>query len=457
MFKNINIANCGSDEEETSKMPNKSEIREKSIVFNNSGDGRYLVRRSLQDLSIADNLQHLANKVWSLENWRDSQSAKVLSKIDKHRVLLELFKYLIATEQPLTFSEAFEIYDGYQTFSRQLTAGKVEFHDNLMHPVDGLRVYISFIPSVEHLIFLRPDTPTNIEPMLKRLFDRAVFQSGDGQKCEKFHLISSNTSVILKCMDTEWDRKCARVLLSANRSNAELESLGKDAYKTRCVETVKQGVEESENALKAAEDMVKLRLKAKTDASQERAKTLSELRDKNANKWSDQFRLSEIDDMISKEEEKVRNVDLLLNDEKKEQFRSMCKSTAKGLIEENRIKRRRLGAGPSEKIDEECELFMAKAIESKATYHGRRPDTVMYTNRRVKRRDLLDIANFNLVGRGKKPIKSAVTAWNRSQPKIKISGVFKVSVTEEVVFFVPKSPPKPKTNTMKIHTTNGRV
>ena len=46
-------------------------------------------------------------------------------------------------------------------------------------------------------------------------------------------------------------------------------------------------------------------------------------------------------------------------------------------------------------------------------------NTVMYTNRRVKGRDLLSIANHHLRQRGKKKIKSATTAWNRSAPRNK--------------------------------------
>lgn len=99
----------------------------------------------------------------------------------------------------------------------------------------------------------------------------------------------------------------------------------------------------------------------------------------------------------------------------RQRLQQMRKRTANRLLEENRIKRRRLGAGPRDKIDPECEEFIAKAIESKATYHGRRKETVMFTNRRVKVRNLLNmhVANFDLESQGKAPIKLAITAWNR--------------------------------------------
>lgn len=80
------------------------------------------------------------------------------------------------------------------------------------------------------------------------------------------------------------------------------------------------------------------------------------------------------------------------------------------------MKKRQQGAGPRDKIDAECEDFIVKAIESKATYHGRRKETVMFTNRRVEVRDLLNIANYDLQKRGKTSLKSPITAWNRSRP-----------------------------------------
>ena len=49
--------------------------------------------------------------------------------------------------------------------------------------------------------------------------------------------------------------------------------------------------------------------------------------------------------------------------------------------------------------------------------HGRRHDMVLYYHKRVKRDDLLNIANYNLLERGKQMIKSATTVYNRGKPK----------------------------------------
>lgn len=64
-----------------------------------------------------------------------------------------------------------------------------------------------------------------------------------------------------------------------------------------------------------------------------------------------------------------------------QKFKQSVKRTAQNLAEEHRLKRRRLGAGAPTLLDGDDEEFIAKSIEDKATYHGRRHNTVMYTNR----------------------------------------------------------------------------
>ena len=98
-------------------------------------------------------------------------------------------------------------------------------------------------------------------------------------------------------------------------------------------------------------------------------------------------------------------------------------------MEEKRYKWRKLtNQVAPRKINDEEEEFLAKCIEGKAkcvedkaTYHGRRHDLVMYTNRQVKSTDLLNIANYRLLKSGKKMIKSVTTVYNRCKPKNKRS------------------------------------
>lgn len=68
------------------------------------------------------------------------------------------------------------------------------------------------------------------------------------------------------------------------------------------------------------------------------------------------------------------------------QMKKMKKRKARAIFEENRAKKRaKTTQGNKSLIDSEDEDFIAKSIEDKATYHGRRHDLVMYTNRGVKK------------------------------------------------------------------------
>ena len=62
---------------------------------------------------------------------------------------------------------------------------------------------------------------------------------------------------------------------------------------------------------------------------------------------------------------------------------------ARDVIDSKRIKRRKLGAGAPSLLDSEDEEFIANAISSKSTCHGRRHETTLFKNHRVKKRDFL--------------------------------------------------------------------
>lgn len=117
---------------------------------------------------------------------------------------------------------------------------------------------------------------------------------------------------------------------------------------------------------------------------------------------------------------------------------------AKTLIDENRVKRRELGAGAKRSLDTDDEEFIARSIEETSTAHGRRHDTILYSNHRVKKRHFLSLANYNLQRRGKKLIKSSTTALNRSRPKNINSRLQRHTL--ESPYFVPKNLPKRKLN-----------
>ena len=159
-----------------------------------------------------------------------------------------------------------------------------------------------------------------------------------------------------------------------------------------------------------------MRLKGQLSSYQENLEGLNNLKQKKEGVWS--TGLNKIEGEIELAEERIQDTECLLRDLKGQKAKQMIKRKAKALFEENRVKRRAISSqGRPALLDSEDEEFVAKCIEDKATYHGRRHDTVMYTNKRVKKRDLLNIANYKLLQRGKKVIRSVNTVYNRSRPR----------------------------------------
>lgn len=139
-------------------------------------------------------------------------------------------------------------------------------------------------------------------------------------------------------------------------------------------------------------------------------------------KWADSV-ISDKEEDLKEKTERIDNINVLLSNDhltkrQEERVKQMRKRKAVQLFAEKRIKRRkRTNQGRQPLLDSDDEDMIAKCIEDKATYHGRRQNLVMYTNRRVKKRDLLNIANHRLMSVGKRLVKSATTVFNRSKPR----------------------------------------
>ena len=98
-------------------------------------------------------------------------------------------------------------------------------------------------------------------------------------------------------------------------------------------------------------------------------------------------RLRELTEQKEFLQQRLSNIDNLINGNSRvsiQKFNQAVKRLAKKLAQENRLKNRRLGAGPKPLLDSDDEEFIARAIESKSTAHGRRYDSVLYTGHRVK-------------------------------------------------------------------------
>ncbi len=123
----------------------------------------------------------------------------------------------------------------------------------------------------------------------------------------------------------------------------------------------------------------------------------------------------------------------------------MLNRCKKNIITARRLKLRKLGSGRKTSMDEIDEQFLVESITEKATAHGRRHDSVMYLNHRVKKNDFLRIVNFSRKRRSLPLIKSETTAYNRSRSKSKRSLQAKRHCG--LGLFCCKKPPKTEDNT----------
>ena len=142
-------------------------------------------------------------------------------------------------------------------------------------------------------------------------------------------------------------------------------------------------------------------------------------------------------------------------------FQQRKRRLAVQLVENNRVKRRKLSSGAPRLLDSEDESFIQKAIEDKSTAHGRCHTTTLYANHRVKKKDFLTIANYNLYKRGKKMIKSATTVLNRKRPRNKASRAANAHIGKWL--FCAKKPPKTEreanecTHHQRKHVKNAKI
>ena len=229
-------------------------------------------------------MNYLINELQRLRNQKKTNE----QKIEKCKGLLELLKLLVDVECPISFQEAFETYDGHQSYSNNTPQAKLEFRNLLLHPVSGLPVYIMFKPNVHHIIAIHPDGSHHTESLLRWLFLEREQTKDDNLNEERgLTLNASNTAVILESMESEWDRKCARIVLGSTRSDNELQHIGLDASKIHAsTKVIVTGVQECVNAKLAVNDMVSLRIASKVKQLSQKIVTMKDLQAKKRNSWA---------------------------------------------------------------------------------------------------------------------------------------------------------------------------
>jgi len=315
----------------------------------------------------------------------------------------------------LSFSEAYDLY--CSAFDSKNPVPDIQnFRDVLLSEDFGLPVAVFSWEGTRYVVL--DSQSWNIVNLLELFYV-------ESKQTKRFDLNAESLHSIINSMETEYDKSVVRALIAATSTRREIYNLGlKPDVAVRSLERVLAVSQEVENALVAGKDLVILSLKSKIERRNHEIESLKTKVDKLKQIRSDSRHIDTLMEQIAVKRESLQNLNDLLECKDRycaQRFHAASKLRAENLIEENRMRKRAAGAGAKRKLDELDEELIAKAIEQKTTAHGRRHDMVLYYHKRVKRDDLLNIANYNLLQRGKSMIKSATTVYNRAKPKRKTS------------------------------------
>ena len=159
--------------------------------------------------------------------------------------------------------------------------------------------------------------------------------------------------------------------------------------------------------------------------------------------WSSS-QIDEEKDNIEDLKDAIKSLKSITEEDDAPSKRCMLRRCKSNLIKEKRLKLRKLGGGRKLSMDEMDERFLVDCIMDKATAHGRRHDTILYLNHRVKKKDFLRIVNFSRSSRNLPLVKSSTTVFNRSRPKSRRSMQAKRHCGSGL--FCCKKPPKAEDN-----------
>lgn len=158
----------------------------------------------------------------------------------------------------------------------------------------------------------------------------------------------------------------------------------------------------SEKALEAAAHIFQLRTRKRIEKVESKIQVIDHKLEKKLALLSEK-RKCDIEGEKNALKERLENLQSLQKNDSASAHKKIeaKRKIARDLIDSNRVKKRKLGAGAPSLLDSEDEEFIANAIASKSTCHGRRHEATLFTNHRVKKRHFLSLAHYSLMRRGK--------------------------------------------------------
>ena len=211
----------------------------------------------------------------------------------------------------LTFQEAYEVFCGHQTGYVK----KEVFRDHLLHPTHGLPVNIVSLPTNPHRVIILKSDIVKIPKLLNQVtHDEDTSNQDTNALIENPLPDPEMVDLLISCMDSEWDRECAKVLFTYGRSRKELAqykfNVNKLLSKRAAVMEAATDIAETE---KTARDLVMKRIQEKLESlTREISKNKDTLQ--HCHTWPE----------IVKEDtrERIQRLEDQLNDEKEVQVTS---------------------------------------------------------------------------------------------------------------------------------------
>lgn len=412
-------------------------IRDK--IINQSKEWSPYVLESQQTCSLSDNLSILQGRETVFNDPRRKEKLRGLQAILQEMLLEEPFDVNNQKKVGfMAFDDAFALYMGFQSTQDFSHQAKYNFQCAILHPNTGLCVNILVIPgSREKVIILCPDRSLDFT----FLYDFLVKHFYSDRK-EEF--TKEEIDIVLDSVTSEWDKQVVKYILCRTRTAEEMKLLGVKQETTEKIrDRVPLVLEEVRHSSAVVNNEVSENISNKIEKLESKIQAKKKLLLRKSKSWT-KVRQDELQDEIEACEDRVKELqDLQVGKSKshRQRLQQMRRRRAKRHLLMNRVGKRKLGGqGRKPLIDSDTEEQIAKAIEDKATYHGRRHNTTMYTNRRVKVADLPLIANHFLSQKGKRLVRSKTTVWNRSEPRRKNSRQAKLHLGKG--YFCTRKPPK---------------
>lgn len=315
----------------------------------------------------------------------------------------------------LEFKIAFEIYEDHARLERNKNARvdtmSSQFLLDLLNDKYGIRCVILTLGQMRYII-LDSDF-IDMPSILSQIADEFYTSKKEQRKEIPYQFIRDGLAV----MDSEFDKNICSSILSLLLVHGDLITCGINATQAKTKQSRMVAVlQELEEVTVLSEQAVAARISERMRKLEDKLKVLGQ---KKSRIYTTKRR-NEIEDKIQSVKDQITSEGEVLARESKnskQKFKQRVKRMSARLIKERRLKNRKAGAGAKPLLDFEDEEFIAKAIESKGSAHGRRHDATVYLNHRLKCQDLLSFVNYNLARRGKQKIKSVRTVMLRSKPK----------------------------------------